>query len=101
MDSLLHHTSGSAVISVESRVLWGGVASHTCSGFEFSFPLSAWLIIDSWAEKWIHAFSKGISAKWNANSLVQDLNLAWQVYFLLLHIDLWPGQAVKRRNAPV
>ena len=44
------------------------------------------LAINPWLEKekrWIHAFPKGISIKWNANSLVQELNLACRVHFLL------------------
>ena len=37
----------------------------------------------SWRENnWIHTFPKGISAMWNAISLVQDLNSCRRVHFL-------------------
>ena len=37
----------------------------------------------SWRENnWIHTFAKGISAMWNAISLVQDLNSCRRVHFL-------------------
>ena len=36
-----------------------------------------------WRENnWIHTFPKGISAMWNAISLVQDLNSCRRVHFL-------------------
>ena len=63
--------------------------------FEFSFPSprlvaspklksqSALLFTHSWRENnWIHTFPKGISAMWNAISLVQDLNSCRRVHFL-------------------
>ena len=31
---------------------------------------------------WMYTFSKGISAMWNANNLVQDLNSCYRVHFL-------------------
>ena len=57
---------------------------------EFSFlPLQGWtaqftlLFTHSWRENnWIHTFPKGISAMWNAISLVQDLNSCHRVHFI-------------------
>ena len=44
---------------------------------------SALLFIHSWRENnWIHTFPKGISAMWNAISVVQDLNSCCRVHFL-------------------
>ena len=44
---------------------------------------SAILFTHSWRENnWIHTFPKGISAMWNAISLVQDLNSCRRVHFL-------------------
>ena len=43
---------------------------------------SVLLFTHSWRENnWIHTFPKGISAMWNANSLVQDLNSCRRVHF--------------------
>ena len=43
---------------------------------------SALLFMHSWREcSWIHVFPKDSSATLNANSLIQDLNSASQVYF--------------------
>ena len=60
--------------------------SFTWTGFPFlqgkqiQFAL---LLGYNWEKnKWIHAFSKDIQAKWNANSFVQDLNLVHWVDFL-------------------
>ena len=37
----------------------------------------------SWRENnWIHTFPKGISIRWNANSLIHDLNLGHRVHLL-------------------
>ena len=35
-----------------------------------------------WGNRLINAFHKGIIRKWNANSLVQDLNSGCRFYFL-------------------
>ena len=44
---------------------------------------SALLFTHSWRENnWIHTFPKGISAMWNAISLVLDLNSCCRVHFL-------------------
>ena len=44
---------------------------------------SALLFTHSWRENnWIHTFPVGISAMWNATSLVQDLNSCRRVHFL-------------------
>ena len=44
---------------------------------------SVLLFTHSWRESnWIHTFPKGISAMWNAISLVQDLNSCCRVHFL-------------------
>ena len=44
---------------------------------------SALLFTHSWRENnWIHTFPKGLSAMWNAISLVQDLNSCCRVHFL-------------------
>ena len=53
---------------------------------EFSFSYTSCLsnlFTHSWRENnWIHTFPKGISAMWNAISLVQDLNSYRHVHFL-------------------
>ena len=55
----------------------------------FKRSLTGWrnqsilLFTHSWRENnWIHTFPKGISAMWNAVSLVQDLNACRRVHFL-------------------
>ena len=46
-------------------------------------PQSVLLFTHSWRENnWIHTFPKGISAMWNAISLIQDLNSCHCVHFL-------------------
>ena len=46
---------------------------------------SALLFIQNWGEnRWINAFPKGINMKWNADSLIQDLELRELVWFLFL-----------------
>ena len=40
------------------------------------------LLITGWENRWIHAFPKGISIKWNANSHTQYLNLDHQFHLL-------------------
>ena len=44
--------------------------------------LSYYLPIAGGKNNWIHTFPKGISAMWNAISLVQDLNSYRRVHFL-------------------
>ena len=45
-------------------------------------PQSALLFTHNWKEDiWIHTFPKGVSAMWNANSPVQDLNSCCHVHF--------------------
>ena len=42
------------------------------------------LFTHSWRKNsWIYMFPKGISTMWNANSLIQELNLGHRVHFLL------------------
>ena len=49
-------------------------------GQKYSLP---YYFTHSWREmSWIHTFPKVINAIWNANSLVQALNLGYCGYFL-------------------
>ena len=51
--------------------------------FPSSRPITIPSFTQSWRENsWIHTFPKGISAMWNANSIVQDLNSGHRIHFL-------------------
>ena len=60
--------------------------SSTGLNYEFSFseePSLPYYYTHSWRENnWIHTFPKGISAMWNAISLVQELNSYRRVHIL-------------------
>ena len=77
---------------------WAGcdtrsIFKQSKTGLNSFFFLWDWLSYQSlgrkslpklWVEenKWIHAFLKGISTKWNINNLVLDLNSGCQFHFL-------------------
>ena len=42
---------------------------------KYSLPYN--LLIDEGKNRWIHGFHKGINAKWNVNTPVQNLNFVW------------------------
>ena len=90
---------------VRSGRIWHKVSfkrSLTCLKSEFFFileelPNQGWrtqsslLFTHSWKENhWINTFPKGITAIWNANSIIQDLNSCRRVHFpTTITITLW------------
>ena len=86
--ALIIFTNASVRAGYDTRS--GFKRSLTGLNSEFSFSSnscrrtqSALLFTHSWRENnWIHILPKGISAMWNAISLVQDLNSCRRVHFL-------------------
>ena len=75
-----------------SNKIWHQVNFKWQFSFLFSRPVTTprlksqadLLFISSWKENsWIHTFTKGISAMWNSNDLVQDLNLVHFVHYAM------------------
>ena len=85
-------TNLSARAGCDTRSIFKRSLTGLNSAFSFSStscftkaeePSLLLLFTRSWRENnWIHTFPKGISAMWNAISLVEDLNSCRRVHFL-------------------
>ena len=68
-----------SLTSLNSEFFFSYTSCHT----KVKEPSLPYYFTDSWKKKnWIHTFPKDTSAIWNANSLMQDLNLGHCIYFL-------------------